>query len=241
MLATGFDPFDPSVITSYGYGLYPNVITSLEFERLISALGPTRGQLVRPSDGRPVKRIAFIQCVGSRDVRYNAYCSSVCCRSATQEATVAYEHDPEVRSTIYYMDLRATGKAFEQCLDRAKNECGVRYVRARVSEISQDGDLCPILRYEDTQTGGLGQQQPVDLVVLVTGLEARRAAGAMSELLGLELADGSFIETDPFLPTDTTREGVFACGFCRGPADITESVAQGSAAAARAAELAVKG
>jgi len=240
VLATGFDPFDPSVIMPYGYGRYPNVITSLEFERLVNALGPTRGQLLRPSDGTPVKRLALIQCVGSRDIRYNAYCSSVCCRFATQEAIVAYEHDPEVQSTIYYMDLRATGKAFEQCLDRAKNECGVKYVRAHVAEVTQTEDLSPMLKYEDTQTGRL-ENQIVDLVVLVVGLEARRSAEEMAALLDVELEDGSFVKTDPFLPMDTTCEGVFACGFCRGPADITQSVAQGSAAAARAAEFVMKG
>jgi len=240
VVATGFDPFDPSVIAPYGYGVHPDVITSLEFERLASPMGPTHGRLLRLSNGEPVKSLAFIQCVGSRDVRYSRYCSSICCSFATQESIVAYEHDPDIRSTIYYMDLRANGKGFEECLRRAREECGVRYVRSRVSEIIQDGDGRPLLRYEDTRTGAPAEEV-ADLVILVTGLVSRPGVAALSESLGIEMDEDRFIKTEAFLPVDTTREGILACGFCRGPADISESVIQGSAAAARAAEFLARG
>ena len=236
IVATGFSPLDPSVLTPYGYGRIPNVITSLEYERLMNASGPTGGRLLRPSDGIPAKELAFIQCVGSRDMRHNRFCSAVCCMFGTQEAIVAHRHDPEVRSTIFYRDLRMASKGFEESAREAIQKHNVRYVRARVAEITLVAHERPILWYDDISSGGAGALA-VDLVVLVMGLVPRQGVREMAELLGIEVDENGFVKTDPFLPTDTTRAGVFACGFCRGPADITESVAQGSAAAARAAEI----
>jgi len=236
IVATGFVPLDPSDLTPYGYGRIPNVITSLEYERLVNASGPTGGQLLRPSDGLPVKDLAFIQCVGSRDVRHSAFCSSVCCMFGTQEAIVAHRHDPEVRSTIFYRDLRMATKGSEDIVEEALQKHNVRYARARVAEITLVAHERPILWYDDIESGGAGALA-VDLVVLVMGLVPRQGAEEMAEVLGIELDENNFVKTAPFLPTDTTRPGVFACGFCRGPADITESVAQASAAAARAAEI----
>ena len=239
VVATGFDLYDPGRVKEYGYGRYPNVITALEFERLISASGPTHGHLLRPSDGAPVKRLGFIQCVGSRDIKHNRFCSSVCCMHATKEAILANEHDREVESLIFYTDLRAAGKGFQQYVARAEQEYNVRYVRARAGEITEDGDGHPVIWYEDIASGGK-DSVAVDMAVLGISLLPRRDAAELAHILGIALDEDGFIMTDPFSPADTTRPGVFACGYCRGPADIPESVAQASGAAARAAE-AVRG
>jgi len=234
--ATGFDPFDPTVVRQYGYGRYRNVITSLEYERLISASGPTGGHLARPSDEQPVKRLGFIQCVGSRNVNSNQFCSSVCCMYATKEAVLANEHDREVSSTVFYTDLRAAGKGFQEYVERAKRQYQVTYVRGRVGEITQDANERPVIWYEDAESGEVGSET-VDLAVLAIGLVPRRGTKELADLLEVELDEYNFIKTDPFSPMETTRPGVFACGYCRGPADIPESVAQASGAAARAAEV----
>jgi heterodisulfide reductase subunit A len=244
VLATGFDPFDPAVVKPYGYGKYRNVITSMEYERLISASGPTGGHLWRQSDREPVKTLAFLQCVGSRNLNHNRFCSSVCCMYATKEAILANEHDRQLKSTIYYTDLRAAGKGFQEYVARAKREYKVNYVRARVAEITQDEQERPVIWYEDTEgSNGNGslpdgkKSQTVDLVVLAVSLEPRRGAQELADLMGIDLDEYNFVKTDPFNMADTTRPGVFACGYCRGPADIPESVAQASGAAARAAEV----
>ena len=235
VLATGFDPFDPSEVREYGYGKYRNVITSMEYERLISASGPTGGHLLRMSDRKPAKRLGFIQCVGSRDIRYHRYCSSVCCMYATKEAILANEHDREVRSSIFYTDLRVGGKGFQEYATRAEQEYGVEYIRTRVAEITQNGEEQPVIWYEDTSTGQRASKV-VDLAVLAISLAPRRGAKELAAAVGVELDQDLFITTNPFSPTDTSRPGVFACGYCRGPADIPESVAQASGAAALAAQ-----
>jgi heterodisulfide reductase subunit A len=240
VVATGFDPFDPAVLKPYGYGKYRNVITSMEYERLISASGPTGGHLWRQSDREPAKRLAFLQCVGSRDLKHNRFCSSVCCMYATKEAILANEHDREVKSTIFYTDLRAAGKGFQEYVARAEREYNVTYVRARVAEITQDDRERPVIWYEDTEgSGPMGSKgsETVDLAVLAISLVPRRGAQELADVLGIELDEYNFVKTDPFSMADTTRPGVFACGYCRGPADIPESVAQASGAAARAAEV----
>jgi heterodisulfide reductase subunit A len=238
IVATGFDPFNPAVLSQYGYGRFRNVVTSLEYERLISAAGPTRGHLQRLSDQQPVKRVGFVQCVGSRDIRHFRFCSSACCMYATKGAILANEHDREVQSTVFYTDLRAAGKGFQRYLTRAEREYNTTYIRGRVADIAQDENESPVIRYEDTQTGRQSSLT-VDLAVLAISLVPRRGVQDLSNLLGTELDEYGFFATDPFSPTDTTRPGVFACGYCRGPADIPESVAQASAAAARAAEIVV--
>jgi heterodisulfide reductase subunit A len=235
VVASGFDPFDPAVVKPYGYGRYRNVVTALEYERLISASGPTGGHLNRMSDREPVKRLGFIQCVGSRDLKHNRYCSSTCCMYATKEAILANEHDREVCSTIFYTDLRAAGKGFQEYVTRAEREYNVTYVRGRVAEITQDANELPLIWYEDTVSGGL-KSEAVDLVVLAISLVPRRNVRELADRLGIELDEDNFIRTDPFSPASTSRPGVFACGYCRGPADIPESVAQASGAAAQAAQ-----
>ncbi len=159
---------------------------------------------------------------------------------ATKEAILANEHDREVRSTIFYTDLRAAGKGFQEYVARAEREYSVTYVRARVAEISQDEQERPVIWYEDTEgfgPAGSKRSETVDLAVLAISLAPRRGAQELADVLGIELDEYNFIKTDPFSMADTTRSGVFACGYCRGPADIPESVAQASGAAARAAEV----
>ena len=240
IVATGFELYDVSHITQYGYGKYKNVVTSLEYERLICANGPTGGHLERPSDGGPVKEIGYIQCVGSRNVRMNRYCSSVCCMHATKEAMLAKEHDDEVRSYIFYTDLRAIGKGFREYIERAREEYNVTYIRGRVAEITENGEGKPLIWYEDTEVGQV-RKTPVDLAVLGASLIPSSGTESLADLLDVELDGYRFFKIDPFSPTDTTRPGIFVCGYCAGPMDIPESVAQASAAAARAAEIVFNG
>jgi heterodisulfide reductase subunit A len=240
VVAAGYDFFDPRDLTQFGYKQCPNVVTALEYERLISASGPTGGELRRISDGEPVQRIGFIQCVGSRDVRHQVFCSSVCCMHASKQAVLAAEHDPEVESMVFYTDFRASGKGFRQYVARAEREYGVRYVRGRVARITADEDENPIIHYEDAQTSRPARET-VDMAVLATSLIPRPETAELAELLGIEIDAYGFVRTEPFAPVDTTREGIFAAGCCRGPFDIPESVMQASAAAARAAQTAVNG
>lgn len=236
VVATGFDPFDPSAIGQYGYKRHRNVITSLEYERLICASGPTGGYLRRQSDGGPVEKIAFIQCVGSRDLKHSPYCSSVCCMHATKEAIIASEHDPDVRSFIFYMDLRAAGKGFQKYVARAEREYNTSYIRGRVASIMEDADENPIIVYEEVESSQ-PEKMTVDLAVLATSLVPRRGVEDLAKVLGVELDNYRFFKTDPLSPLDTTRPGIFACGCCREPTDIPECVLQASGAAARAAEV----
>ncbi len=223
----------------YGYTRYENVITGLEFERLVCASGPSGGRLIRLTDRREPKTIGFVQCVGSRSIRYQRFCSSVCCMHATKEAILAREHIPDVQSYIFYTDLRASGKGFREYIERAKREYGVKYIRSRVARIEEDGDGRLVFHYEDPETSH-PREVRVDLAVLATSLVPVPGVAELAEVLGLELDEYGFFRTAPFSPTDTTREGVFTCGCCRGPADIPQSVAQASAAAARAAQYAMR-
>jgi heterodisulfide reductase subunit A len=234
VVAAGYDFYDPRELTRFTYGGCPNVITALEYERLISASGPTGGHLVRPSDEQPAKRVGFVQCVGSRDVRRQVFCSSVCCMHSSKQAVLAAEHDPEVESYLFYTDFRASGKGFREYVARAEREYGVKYVRSRVAQITADGDQNPIIHYEDSATSRPAQMA-VDLAVLATSLIPRASTAALARTLEIELDSYGFVKTDPLAPVDTTRPGVFAAGCCRGPFDIPESVTQASAAAARAA------
>jgi heterodisulfide reductase subunit A len=241
VVATGFDPYDVSTLKEYGFGVIPNVITGLQYERLVSASGPTSGELQRPLDGQHPHTVAFIQCVGSRDVNYNPYCSSVCCMFATKEAILANEHDPKLRSYIFYTDLRAGGKRFQQYIARASQEYQVTYIRGRpgvVSENPQAGN--PIVRYEDT-TARQVQEMEVGLVVLCQALVPRRGQEEVAALLGIELDEHGFVHIPERLsrPIDTSVPGIFACGYCQSPQDIPDSVVQASGVAARVAELLV--
>ena len=239
IVATGFDPFDPSEIPQYGYKRYRNVVTSLEYERLICASGPTGGHLTRSSDKKPAKNLAFIQCVGSRDLKNNSYCSSVCCMHATKEAMLAYEHDPKVESHIFYMDLRAAGKGFQKYVARGEQEYNISYVRGRVAKITEDRNENPIVWYEETRSSKT-KKMTVDLVVLATSLVPKKDVEELAKVLGVELDEYNFFKTDLLNPLDTTRPGIFVCGCCREPTDIPESVAQASGTAERAAEIVMR-
>ncbi len=238
IVATGLDLYDASKLGEYGYGRISNVITAMEYERLTSASGPTAGELRRPSDGRVPTNIAFIQCVGSRDFRHKPYCSSVCCMHATKEAILAYEHHPGTQSTIFYMDLRAVGKRFQEYIARASQEYGVTYVRGRPAniDVAQNGN--PIIWYEDTATRETKTFE-TELVILCQALVPSDGINDLASRLGIALDEHGFVEIPDRLsrPLDTSKPGVFACGYAHSPRDIPDSVVQASGSAARAAEV----
>jgi heterodisulfide reductase subunit A len=236
VVATGYDFFDPRGLAQFGYEQCPNVITALEYERLISVSGPTGGHLLRPSDEQPAKRVGFIQCVGSRDVRHQQFCSSVCCMHSSKQAVLAAEHDPEAKSYVFYSDFRASGKGFREYVARAEQEYGVNYVRSRVARVAEDEANNPIIHYEDMETSRPARVA-VDLAVLATSLIPRPGTAALAQMLDIQVDTYGFVKTEPHAPVDTTRPGIFVAGCCRGPFDIPESVVQASAAAARAARV----
>jgi len=248
ILATGFEQYNPKDIGEYGYGHYRNVLTALEFERLVCASGPTGGVLTRPSDGKVAHNIAFIQCVGSRTQTTGyPYCSASCCMYATKEAVLIKEHEPSSHVTIHYMDLRIFGKGFQEFVDRAQSNWGVRYVRGRPGEITEDPaskDLT--IHYEDTEVGKV-EKNTVELVILCTAAVPNSDNNKLGGILGVKLDEYGFFSTkDPISsPVETSRQGIYVCGSCHGPRDIPESVAEASATAAKAAEdearLEVKG
>lgn len=239
VLATGFDLYDTSLLEEYGYGSIKNVINAMEYERLISASGPTGGELKRPSDGKIPKKMAFIQCVGSRDVHHKLYCSTVCCMYATKEAMLANEHHPDLRSFIFYTDLRAVGKGFQGYINRAKEEYGVTYIRSRPGKITEDPKTTnPIIWYEETTTREIKNKE-VDLVILSQALIPSRSFVEVASKLHIGLDEYGFVRVPDklFHPLDAETPGILACGFCRSPQDIPSSIIQASGAAARVAEL----
>jgi heterodisulfide reductase subunit A len=231
--APGYKPFDASRKTEYGYKFYENVVTSLEFERILGANGPTSGHVTRPSDGEEVKKLAFIQCVGSRDTTVgNSYCSSVCCMYATKQALIAKEHLRAIEPTIFFIDMRAYGKDFEKYYNSARDKQGVRYVRGLVSGIREkQRDKNLLLRYLDED--GCMREEEFDLVVLSIGLEA---PCGMEEGLGIEINDHRFASVDSFLPVLSSREGILVCGAAQEPKDIPDTVTQATAAAGLASQ-----
>jgi heterodisulfide reductase subunit A len=237
VVASGLDLYDISKLEEYGYGRIKNVITAMEFERLTAASGPTMGELRRPSDGRIPENIAFIQCVGSRDFRNKTYCSSVCCMHATKEAMLAFEHHPGTKSTIFYMDMRAVGKRFQEYIARAKQEYNVTYIRSRPGriEVNPDNDN-PIIWYEETTSGEIKSFE-AELVVLAQAMVPQITEN-LAKILGIKLDEDGFVKVPDKLlqPLDTTRPGIFACGYVHSPRDIPDSVTQASGAAGRAAE-----
>ncbi len=233
----GFETFDAGRMANYGYGLFPNVMTGIEFERMLSASGPTRGNLRRPSDGRMPRRIAWIQCVGSRDIHRvnNGYCSSVCCTGAIKEAVVAREHGcADLEATIFHIDIRTHGKGFEKYCDRARTEHGVRFVRSEIHRVLQDASGSLILRYPEA---GAVREELFDLVVLSTGMVQGSANRELAARLGIELDEHGFCVTGALSPVVTSAAGVFAAGAFTGPKDIPETVMGASAAASEAAAL----
>jgi heterodisulfide reductase subunit A-like polyferredoxin len=233
ILAPGFKTFDPGRIETYHYLKFPNVVTSLEFERILSASGPFEGHLVRPSDHKEPKKIAWLQCVGSRDIKYHSYCSSVCCMYAIKEAVIAKEHAPyELDTAIFFMDMRTYGKQFEQYYNRAQEQ-GVRFIRSRIHSIDPAHGDDLLITYVDES--GERHSEVFDLVVLSVAMEVSEDARRLAETLGLDISEHKFVETHPFSPVSTSRPGIYVCGAMQGPKDIPESVMQSSAAAGASA------
>ncbi|HON22133.1 MAG TPA: NAD(P)-binding protein [Syntrophales bacterium] len=235
--APGFEVFDARLRGEYGFGIYQNVVTSIQFERILSASGPYFGHVQRISDGREPKKIAFIQCVGSRDTSCgNSWCSSVCCMYATKEAIIGKEHAKELEPTIFFMDIRAHGKDFDRFVNRAKDEYGIRYIRSMpstIKELQQSKNL--LLKY--VQEDGSLIEEEFDMVVLSVGLCPPPEAAALAQALGIELEEHGFCKTALENPVETTRNGVFVCGAFGGPKDIPETVMEASGAAACAAGI----
>jgi heterodisulfide reductase subunit A len=239
ILAPGFNPYDPSRYQTYHYAKYPNVVTSMEFERILSATGPYQGHLQRPSDHKTPKKIAWLQCVGSREIHHcdHGYCSSVCCMYAIKEAVIAKEHaGSDLDCAIFYMDMRTHGKDFERYYNNAREKHGVRFIRSRIPTIdtTKEGDDLIIPYVNDK---GEVVEERFDMVVLSAGMEISPDALDLAKKLGIELTEGQFCKTDTFRPVQTSREGVYVCGAFQGPKDIPQSVIEASSAAAEAGGL----
>ena len=239
VLATGFNVFDPTKYAAYSAS-HPNVVTSLEFERILSASGPFAGHLIRPSDHKEPKKIAWLQCVGSRDQQHcnNSYCSAVCCMYAIKEAVIAKEHSKEpLETAIFFMDMRTHGKDFEKYYWRAEDDIGVRFVRSRVHTIDPVAGSDD-LRIRYIAEDGKIHDEDFDMVVLSVGMEVSPEAMSLAKTLGVEInPETRFAETSPFTPVSASRDGVYVCGAFQAPKDIPQSVMEASAAAAVAGEL----
>jgi len=236
IIATGFEVFEPTEMRKeYGYGKYDNVITALQFERLLSSFGPTEGKVFRLSDRKKPKSIGWIQCVGSRSEQLGfPYCSRVCCMYATKEASIAKEANPDIDITIYYMDIRAYGKDFQQYYDHAK-DLGVKYIRGRPSSVYENPDKSITVKYKDTLTGKI-EENTVDMLVLSTAIKPNKDNKRLGEALGIEVDENGFFKQDSLLtdPIQSSREGIFLAGCIQGPKDIPDSVSMASGAAAKA-------
>ncbi|HJW97997.1 MAG TPA: CoB--CoM heterodisulfide reductase iron-sulfur subunit A family protein [Candidatus Bathyarchaeia archaeon] len=237
ILAPGFEPFDATLKREYGYGRFPNVVTSLEFERILSASGPYGGLVLRPSDGEIPKKIAFIQCVGSRDYQLGVtYCSAACCMYGMKEAVIAKEHTPtKLDAKIFFMDMRSYGKEFDAYYKRAQGEWGIKFVRSRVAGVTEDPNTCNLFLHfvEDENP----KTEEFDMVVLSTGMQPPKNVEALAKSLGIRLNKYKFCETETFSPMETSKPGIYVCGAFSAPKDIPESVAQASGAAAKAMSI----
>jgi len=232
LISIGFALFNPTIISQYGYKKYKNVLTSLEFERLMSASGPTQGEILRLSDGKTPKHITFIQCVGSRNVKYKPYCSKICCMYTTKEAIVTKEHNPEIQISILHNDLRALGKGFREFINRGKEEFGISYIKALPGQIEEDPKTKKLyISYEDIYSGKLEILQ-TDMVVLAPAMIPQKENEEIAKILGIELDHFGFFKCEPFLPLETKVPGIYVTGACSGPKDIPESVGEGSGGAA---------
>ena len=250
ILAPGYEVYRAELSEEFGFGRFPNVVTSLQFERLLSASGPTHGHVQRPSDNQPAKKIAFLQCIGSRDQKHD-YCSAVCCMYAAKEAMIAKEHLPGTEIHIFMMDARAFSKGYEEYYRRAQDRYGVKYTRCRVSSVKENpanGNL--IVRYQTNDEGRTTNapsssvlrpssivEEEFDLVVLSVGMEISQQVRELGAKLGVQLDDFGFCKTIPFRPLETSRPGIFAAGPFVEPKDIPESVVDASGAAAGAEAL----
>jgi heterodisulfide reductase subunit A len=238
IVATGYNHFDAGLITEYGYGRFPNVITSMEMERLNNSAGCTAGKLIRPSDGQKPEKLAFINCVGSRDKRFNSWCSNFCCMYSIKNAVLLKQYYPEMDITIYYMDIRTPSKGYEEFYDRAR-EKGIHFIQGRPSLITEDPETKNLyVQSEDLALGNVIERE-YDMVMLNQAAVAQPDVDTVSSVLNITQSPGGwFMEYHPKLrPMDSPTDGVFLSGACQGPKDIPASVAQGSAAAARAGRV----
>ena len=239
IVATGMEVYDPTEMDEYGYTRHENVLTSPEFERLINAGGPTQGQVVRLTDRKPPKSVAFIQCVGSRSQRRGEpYCSNICCMNTVKSTLMLKDHDPDLDVKVFYIDMRAFGKGFEDLFRRSKG-MGVRYIRGLPGSVQEDPkskDL--ILTVENTATNRL-EKHRAEMVVLAVGVKPPKEMKVIQEMLALQKnSDGFYLEAHPKLqPVDSATRGIFFAGCAEGPKDIKDAVTQASAAAARAIRL----
>ncbi|MBN2599616.1 MAG: FAD-dependent oxidoreductase, partial [Candidatus Thermoplasmatota archaeon] len=236
IVATGFEVFEPTELRKeYGYGKYENVITAMQLERLLSSFGPTAGKVLRPSDRKKPKKIGWIQCVGSRSEQLGyPYCSRVCCMYATKEASIVKEANPEIEIAIYYIDIRAYGKDFQQYYDNAK-KLGVHYIRGRPSSVYETKNKNLIIRYKDTLSGKI-KEDTVDLLILSTSIIPNKANKKLAQILGTEVDENGFFKEDSLLqnPLQSTKDGIYLAGCIQGPKDIPDSVSMASGAAAQA-------
>jgi heterodisulfide reductase subunit A len=238
IVATGLEPYDPTALDEYGYTRFENVLTSREFERLVNAGGPTQGNLLRPTDRKKPESIGFIQCVGSRSARRGkSYCSNICCMNTIKSTLVLKEHYPDMDVKVFYIDIRAFGKGFEDLYTRSRRT-GTQYIRGLPGNVEEMPDGTLMVAVENTATGTL-EYHELDMLVLATGMEPAPGTQRLQEMLGLQLtSDGFYLEAHPKLqPVDAATRGVFYAGCAEGPKDIKESVTQASAAAARAIRL----
>ncbi len=239
IVATGLDVYDPTEMDEYGYTRFENVITSMEFERLICAGGPTDGHFVRPSDMERPKRIGFIQCVGSRNPKIGRpYCSNICCMNTIKDTLLLADHYPDTQNSVFYQDIRAFGKSFEDMFQRSK-EAGTRYIRGLPGDIEEDPETRNLVLTVENTTSGELERHELDMVVLSVGVQPSADRDKLASLLTLsKTSDGFFMESHPKLkPVDAPTRGVFFAGFCESPKDIKDSVCQAGAASSRAGAL----
>jgi heterodisulfide reductase subunit A len=239
IVAIGLDVYDPTEMDEYGYTRFDNVITSMEFERLICAGGPTAGHFVRPSDQQRPKRIGFIQCVGSRNPKIGRpYCSNICCMNTIKDTLLLADHYPDTQNVVFYQDIRAFGKGFEDMFQRSK-ETGTRYVRGLPGDIEEDPKSKNLVITVENTTSGKLERHELDMVVLSVGVVPAKDRDKLAKLLTLsKTSDGFFMETHPKLkPVDAPTRGVYFAGFCESPKDIKDSVCQAGAAASRSGAL----
>jgi len=235
ILAPGYQAYNATLSEEYGFGRYPNVVTALQFERLLSASGPTMGHVHRPSDGSVPRRIAFLQCVGSRDQSHD-YCSAVCCMYATKEAVIAKEHHPDLEIQVFMMDMRAFSKGYWNYFERARDKYGIQYTRSRISAVHEDPNRKGLILHYQQEDGRLVSEQ-FDMVVLSVGMEISSSVRELGRRLGVELDEYGFCHTVHFNPIESSRPGIYAVGPFREPKDIPESVVEASGAAAACAGL----
>ncbi len=238
IMAPGYQTVDPSHLYGYHYSSYEDVVTSIEFERILSASGPFMGHVVRPSDHKEPEKIAWIQCVGSRDTHEHAhsYCSSVCCMYAIKQTIIAKEHiGAHLDCAVFYMDIRSHGKDFERCYNDAREKHGVRFIHTRVPVIEKTVDGKLSIRY--THQDGRSETELFDMVVLSVGLETSPETLALAQKLDIDLTQGKFVESASFRPVAASKEGFYVCGVFAGPKDIPQSVIEAGSAAAEAGVL----